>query len=256
MKIYKLDIDASKPIRKVVQMQQNSTGLLSVEVTNDGKYIRNLSCAVYDGTELSATSTNGFKVDMGDTTKVIKVTAKSTPVESPEQYVESFTSGTRNTAVWLTKLVLSAGTYVQDEFMPIADKFGSDTSRVELTLAASDLSSANFTYIYLYPAANRYNYNRIYFIDSAYNIIPQDELITVSSEISVGITRTYRLKSPSSIVYGWRTYPAVGYYTDYSLDTVIKPSTNAACYAEADIQEPTPEPDPEPTPDPEEPVEP
>lgn len=94
MKIYKLDIDTSKPIRKVVQMQQNSTGALSVDVSNDGKYIRNLSCALYDGnTELSAYATTdvgaGFKIDMGDETKVVKFTAKSTPVECTREYILS-----------------------------------------------------------------------------------------------------------------------------------------------------------------------
>ena len=86
MKVYKLDIDTSKPIRKVVQMQQNSTGALSVDVSNDGKYIRNLSCALYDGdTELSSYATTdvgaGYKIDMGTDTKVVKLTVKSTPVE-------------------------------------------------------------------------------------------------------------------------------------------------------------------------------
>ena len=47
-------------------------------------------------------------------------------------------------------------------------------------------------------------------------------------------------------------YPAVGYWTDYSLDTVIRPSENAHCYAEQEVTDP----EPEPTPDPEEPVEP
>ena len=37
------------------------------------------------------------------------------------------------------------------------------------------------------------------------------------------------------------TCPGVGYYVDYRKDTVIYPSTNAACYAERDIEEPTPE---------------
>lgn len=46
------------------------------------------------------------------------------------------------------------------------------------------------------------------------------------------------------------TYPAVGYWTDYSLDTVIRPSENAHCYAEQEMSDPEPEPDPEPTPDP------
>ena len=100
MKIYKLDIDASKPIRKVIQMQQNATGALSVDVTNVGWPIRNLSCALYEGdTELSAYATAdsgaGFKIDMGAEPKVVKFTAKSTPVECSAQYVLSVSGATR-----------------------------------------------------------------------------------------------------------------------------------------------------------------
>lgn len=98
MKIYKLDIDTSKPIRKVVQMQQNATGALSVEVTNAGRPIRNLSCALYDGeTALSAyaelSSGDGYKIYIGDTPKVVKFTAKSTPIESVAQYIATKGSG-------------------------------------------------------------------------------------------------------------------------------------------------------------------
>ena len=106
MKIYKLDIDTSKPIRKVIQMQQNSTGALSVAVSNDGKYIRNLSCALYEGdTELSSYATTdngvGFKIDMGDETKVVKFTAKSEPVECSAQYILSVASASTIKTVWL-----------------------------------------------------------------------------------------------------------------------------------------------------------
>lgn len=83
MKIYKLDIDASKPIRKVVQMQQNSEGVLSVHVSADGKYIRNLSCAMYeDGNEISAITDGTYKLAVGETPHTVKITAKSTPIES------------------------------------------------------------------------------------------------------------------------------------------------------------------------------
>ena len=96
MKIYKLDIDTSKPTRQIVAMQQNSTGLLSVDVTNDGKYIRNLSCTVYDGeNEISATTTNGYKIDVGTENKAIKVVAKSEPIISMDEYIVSAASGTR-----------------------------------------------------------------------------------------------------------------------------------------------------------------
>ena len=58
------------------------------------------------------------------------------------------------------------------------------------------------------------------------------------------VKRTYTLSS--------ETYPSIGYWTDYSLETVIRPSENARCYAEQEVTDP----EPEPTPDPEEPVEP
>lgn len=127
MKIYKLDIDASKPIRKVVQMQQNATGALSVDVTNDGKYIRNLSCTLYEGgAELSAYATTdagaGYKIDMGDETKVVKFKAKSVPNEcSASTYTGG--SGARQNKL-VSRFQLAPGVYHQDEFWPIAQKFG------------------------------------------------------------------------------------------------------------------------------------
>jgi len=123
MKIYKLDIDTSKPIRKVVQMQQNATGALSVEVTNNGWPIRNLSCALYDGeTELSAyaelSSGAGYKIDVGDETKVVKFTAKSIPIECSAQY--TLVPGTaRLKSVFFVRAQLSTGLYRQDEFLPL-----------------------------------------------------------------------------------------------------------------------------------------
>ncbi len=86
MKIYKLDIDSAQPSRQVVTMQQNSTGLLSVDVKRNDWPIRNLSCALYDGdTEisscLSGESGAGFKLDVGEDAKVIKLVAQSTPIE-------------------------------------------------------------------------------------------------------------------------------------------------------------------------------
>ena len=87
MKIYKLDIDAAQPANQVVQMQQNTTGVLSVNVTKNGDYIRNLSCQMFDGdTEISGDD-NGFKLDIGDTPKHYTVKATATPVECSAQYM-------------------------------------------------------------------------------------------------------------------------------------------------------------------------
>ena len=92
MEIYKLNIDTTKPASQVVQMQQNSAGILSIDVTNDGKYIRNLSCAIYDGeTEITA-SKYGYKVNVGTEPKHIKVSAKSVPCNSARAHIAS-TSG-------------------------------------------------------------------------------------------------------------------------------------------------------------------
>ena len=94
MKIYKLDIDAAQPTNQVVQMQQNTTGILNVNVTKNGEYIRNLSCQMFDGdTEISGDD-NGFKLDIGDTPKHYTVKATATPVEcSATTYVGG--SGTK-----------------------------------------------------------------------------------------------------------------------------------------------------------------
>lgn len=257
MKIYKLDIDTTKPIRKVIQMQQNSTGALSVDVKNDGWPIRNLSCALYDGeTELSSyaelPSGSGYKLDVGDEMKVVKFTAKSTPIECSASYVVNMGTGSIQTRTAI-QVELSAGTYRQDEFNNVARTLG-DTAGVTKTLYvhANDLSNTNFAKMVLTPWNNS---RPVYFLNDQNEIILEDELITVSALTRVCETLYVKRNGNSISSY---TYPAIGYWTDYSLDTVIKPSTNAACFAEADIQEPTPEPDPEPepTPDPEESVEP
>ena len=250
MKIYKLDIDTSKPIRKVVQMQQNSTGALSVDVSNDGKYIRNLSCALYEGgTELSAYATTdvgaGYKIDTGTDTKVVKFTAKSVPTECSAQYVEKRGTGSVHT-VALTQFTLDAGVYNQDEFNNVAKVLGSTIGLTNwLYVHNNDLSNANFKNVALTP----WNSSRpVYFLDNNGIVISEDEPIIATGQVRV-CKNDYvgRFSSQLSSF----TYPAVGYWTDYSLDTVIRPSENAHCYAEQEVTDH----EPEPTPDPEEPVE-
>jgi hypothetical protein len=157
MKIYKLDIDASKPIRKVIQMQQNSIGALSVDVSNNGKYIRNLSCELYDDdTELSAYATTdvgaGYKIDMGDETKVVKFTAKSTPLESVYEYVAVEKAGGRLQNKNLSCVQLDAGTYNQDEFYGLAKRFGSSSGMTTiLTPTPQTVANINVRRITLAP---------------------------------------------------------------------------------------------------------
>ncbi len=64
----------------------------------------------------------------------------------------------------------------------------------------------------------------------------------ISCYTSVYVKRTGVVLSSYSV-------PTVGYYSDYSLDTQIRPDTNAPCWAEKDIPEPEPEPEQEQTPE-------
>ena len=250
MKIYKLDIDTSKPIRKVVQMQQNTTGALSVDVSNDGKYIHNLSCALYDGdAELSAyTKTDGgagYKIDVGDETKVVKFTAKSVPTESVYEYVAVEKAGGRVQNKALSCVQLDAGTYNQDEFYGLANRFGSYNGYIFiLTPTPQTQANINVDRIMLKPWITE---QPVLFGASGV-ILPKDKPIVVTGPVS--ITQLVGVRQGSTL--SSYTYPAVGYWTDYSLDTVIRPSENAHCFAEQEVTAP----EPEPTPDPEEPVEP
>ncbi len=149
MKVYNLNIDTSKPANQVVQMQQNATGMLSVAISNDGKYIRNLSCQMYDGAnEIEATTSAdnsfGFKVDVGAEPKHVKVVAKSTPMESIKEYIASYTPGTRPFTKFLTRVVIPAGTYSQDEFESLK-QFGSSSGVItNLTIKGNIKGKANF----------------------------------------------------------------------------------------------------------------
>ena len=252
MKIYKLDIDTSKPIRKVVQMQQNSTGALSVDVSNDGKYIRNLSCALYDGdTELSSYATTdvgaGYKIDMGNETKVVKFTAKSVPTECSASVIKTVGTGTPMKHLWASRFQLGQGTYNQDEFASVVSQFANDDGGLGMIVwivkdnAGYSLTNLDrIAYVPKNPSKQLWFYN-------ANGIMNDDELISVYTSCDIG--RTVTVKKTGSL--SSFTYPAVGYWTDYSLDTVIRPSENAHCYAEQEVSDPTPDPEPEPEPTPE-----
>ncbi len=153
MKVYKLHIDASRRVAQVVSMQQNSVGLLSVEVDNDGKYIRNLSVSVFDGdTEISATTENGFKIDVGHTQpKNIKVKAIATPLDSVREIVVNQGSGQGTKSIHLNMAQIPAGTYNQDEFYVLAPKRVSNTIATFLPVEAANLSSCNFSQIAIIP---------------------------------------------------------------------------------------------------------
>lgn len=252
MKIYKLDIDTSKPIRQVVQMQQNSEGVLSVNVSNDGKYIRNLSCAMYeDGNEISAIADGdnsfGYKLNVGDTSHTVKVTAKSAPYECSASYVVDIGTGSAK-SIQLDRAQLEPGVYNQDEFASLL-RFGSGYGYQTFILPSA--GTKDYVNIDRIVIIKHNPTQQLFFIDKNGTVMPTDAQISVLS--ACDLIQSATVKRTGSVLSSY-TYPAIGYWTDYSLDTIIKPSTNAACYAERDIQEPTPDPDP--TPDPEEPVEP
>ena len=49
----------------------------------------------------------------------------------------------------------------------------------------------------------------------------------MNEEITFGLTTAVRTTNKTAIVLSSETYPAIGYYTDYQLDTLVKPSDNA-----------------------------
>ena len=154
MKIYNLNIDTSKPVKKVMQMQQNETGLLKLNVTNDGKSIRNLTTKVYDGeTEVPSTD-NGFKINMGKNEKVVKIEAKSEPIMCQMGYFVSTGSGAGTKGFWLTACQLSEGVYSQDEFKLVAAEVASHltslTEGVYITPTATTASAINIGRILVY----------------------------------------------------------------------------------------------------------
>lgn len=146
MKVYNLNVNAAKPTTQVVQMQQNSTGMLSVNVSNDGKYIRNLSCSVYDGdAEISATE-HSFQLDVNDTAKTVKVNAYATPYETS---ATTFVGGSGQTrARPYTVLTIPVGEYSQDEFYPFV-KYDTKFKPVNtwFSLTNPSINDANFTQI-------------------------------------------------------------------------------------------------------------
>lgn len=214
--------------------------MLSANFSNDGKYIRNLSCTLYDnGNEVSAIAEGdnsfGYKIQMTGETKAVKLVATAKPTETVCQYIASYTPGTRIIQKTLVKLVLPEGVYNQDEFAPLLNQFKNFTNGTYIgwLVAQNSLSNTNFDRIYFAPWNPM---QQIFFgKDESGEFLPVDEPIVASSEISVLGPETVKTSNANTIVLSTETYPAVGYYTDYSMNTIINPSQNAACYAEYDI---------------------
>ena len=256
MKIYKLDMDTAQPTRQVVVMQQNSLGLLSVDVERNDWPIRNLSCTLLDGDNeisacLSGESGAGFKLDVGEDVKAVKLVAKSTPIECSAQYVVSLGTGPASPKA-VARAQLEAGTYRQDEFNGIRDKFADRENGImtNFFVHADDYSNANFGLMVINPSRNG---NELYFYTGKSaadkgDRLPDDALIVATGPVRI-MGNVAAKRNPTISSY---TYPAIGYYTDYTQEAVIRPSTNAPCWGERDFAWPEPEPEPEPEPTPEE----
>lgn len=67
-----------------------------MSMTNNGKYIRDLSVSVFDGdTEIQPETEYGFPVEVGTDAKNVKVVAKSEPIMSEWEEIVSSTDGNR-----------------------------------------------------------------------------------------------------------------------------------------------------------------
>jgi hypothetical protein len=270
MKVYNLNIDTSKPVNQVMQMQQNSTGLLKLNVTNDGKSIRDLSCMVYDGeTEVPSTD-NGFKIDMGKNDKVVKIEAKSEPIMCQMGYFVSTGSGSGMKTYALPVCQLSQGVYSQDEFKAVAAEVAKKLASGSVVCFPTTSTVANINISeFRVSSTGEYVFWRN-------ELIPENEPIVVTGDVE--IVRNTQAKR--NAVTGTYDYPAFGEYTDYQLDTTIRPSANAPYDGEYEEplteievdgvkfvpttltidgveykvlaeEQPTPDPEPEPEPDPE-----
>ena len=276
MKVYNLNIDTSKPVNQVMQMQQNSTGLLKLNVTNDGKSISNLSCIVYDGeTEVPSTG-NGFKIDMGKNDKVVKIEAKSEAIVCTFQKLVQNGSDKRSSQVFFSYMQLPAGTYRQEDLYEGLKKiyYMSETTIgiiLSFYITAADAGKTNFRIISIQTNGNLWGFH---FYDSNNNLLPTDQSIVVTDTIVVGENKSIK---PTGAIYDYIPYTLMGENTDYQLDTTIRPSVNAPY--DGEYEEPLTEievdgvkfvpttltidgveykvlAEEQPTPDPEEPVEP
>ena len=226
MKIYNLNIDTSKPVNKVMQMQSNSTGLLKLNVTNDGKSIRNLTTKVYDGeTEVPSTD-NGFKIDMGKNEKVVKIEAKSEAIVCTFQKLVQNGSDRRPSQVFFSCMQLPVGTYRQEDLYEGLKKiyYMSETTIgivLSLYTTAADEGKTNFRTINISTNGNLWG---IYFYDSNNNLLPTDQSIVVTDTVVVGESKPIK---PTGAIFDYIPYTLMGENTDYQLDTTIRPSVNA-----------------------------
>ena len=189
MKVYNLNIDTSKPTNQVVQMQQNASGMLSVSISNDGAYIRNLSCQMYDGDNeieatISADESFGFKVDVGTEPKHVKVVAKSEPYESTMEYVAVQGHSAKPQRKFFNKVQIKPGVYRQDEFKPLLKLVSNDGLDTRWHVYGSGLSDTNFDNIAFIPWNPQ---QQIWFQNHDGEWLSPDTLISASAEISVGV---------------------------------------------------------------------
>jgi hypothetical protein len=141
-------------------------------------------------------------------------------MESTKEVIASYTPFNRTMQVQLTRLVLPVGTYTQDEFMPLLTQVPPDNPGVVIWSKRS--GSANMDRI-AFTTSNPMQ--KMWFFNTTEDrYLEPNEQIIVSEEITFYTNYPIRGKNP---VIESETYPAIGYYTDYQLDTLVNPSDNA-----------------------------
>ena len=228
MKVYNLNIDTSQPTNQVVQMQQNQTSMLSVAISNEGKYIRNLSCKMYyEGNEIPTTisgdNTFGFKIDVGVEPKYVKIEAKSEPIVCTADYIADIGSSGGAKTYQLRVCQLSEGVYSQDEFKAVGKeiaKYIDNGRRIVCTVSVATQSNININGIVIL-----FNGDCQFYRGTTSNTIylDPDEPIIVTGNAEIV---HFGYGKRNAVIANYE-YPAIGYYTDYQLDTLIRPSVNA-----------------------------
>ena len=93
----------------------------------------------------------------------------------------------------------------------------------------TDFEKANFDKIQIMP----WNPQQQLFFQESLNggadgrTLPIDELLVVTEDITFYRNVAVKTTNANTIVISSETYPAIGYYTDYQIDTLVKPSDNA-----------------------------
>lgn len=246
MKIYKLDVDVAQPIRQVVQMQQNTTGALLVHASKDEHLLRNATIKLYDGeTEIEPYSTDGdyatFKIAMGQDTKNLKLKVSATPLTSTKKTLTKPGTG-RLSTYWCDVVQLPAGTYQQEELLPLVSAVGSKNglgTPITLYPTVATESNANINRIVITA------WNEINPIWFGYQANSSTSIVYLSPDEPIVVTDTVEFgksiqTGKTGVEFSEIEYPSVGYYADYDQEIVVSPNSFAHFYAEQDLPDEEP----------------